>query len=112
MHLPNHENVIVDIAKLRDYCLNPNHPVGKHKAAVFLSALNFTQADAERLQRMVLQAAQSDQGVAGEADEHGQRYQLDFVVVGPKGLVSIRTAWIVLQNETVPRLTTAYVLSR
>lgn len=112
MYLPNHENAIVDITKLRDYCLNPNHPVGKHKAAVFLSALGFTQADAERLQRMVREASQSDQAAVGEADEYGQRYQLDFVVVGPKGLVNIRTAWIVLQNEDVPRLTTAYVLSR
>ena len=112
MYLPNHENAIVDIAKLRDYCLNPNHPVGKHKAAVFLSALGFTQADAERLQRMVREAAQSDQASVGEADEYGQRYQLDFVVVGPKGLVNIRTAWIVLHNEDVPRLTTAYILSR
>ncbi len=112
MYLPNHENAIVDIVKLRDYCLNPNHPVGKHKAAVFFSALGFTQADAERLQRMVREAALSDQASAGEGDEYGQRYQLDFVVVGPKGLVNIRTACIVLQNEDVPRLITAYVLSR
>lgn len=112
MYLPNHENAIADIAKLRDYCLNPNHLVGKHKAAVFLSALGFNQSDAERLQKTVLEAAQSDQAVLGERDDFGQRYQLDFVVVGPKGLVNIRTAWIILQNETVPRLATAYVLTR
>lgn len=30
---------MVDIAKLRDYCLNPLHDEGKHKARVFASAL-------------------------------------------------------------------------
>ena len=49
MKLPNADQAVVDIAKLRDYCLNPLHPVGKHKARVFRSALGFTIDDAERL---------------------------------------------------------------
>jgi len=112
MYLPNHENAVVDIAKLRDYCLNPSHPVGKHKAGVFQSALGFQQTDAERLREMLLEAAHTDQAKSGELDEYGQRYQLDFAVVGPKGLVSIRTAWIILVGDVNPRLTTCYVLSR
>jgi hypothetical protein len=32
MHIPHAENATVDIRKLRDYCLNPEHPEGTHKA--------------------------------------------------------------------------------
>lgn len=31
MKIPNAERAIVDIRKLRDYCLNPEHDVGKHE---------------------------------------------------------------------------------
>ena len=43
--LPNAERAVVDIAKLRDYSLNPTHDVGKHKARVFRSALGLTVDD-------------------------------------------------------------------
>jgi len=39
MLLPNGENAIVDIRKLRDYCLNPDNPRGGNKARVFVAAL-------------------------------------------------------------------------
>ncbi len=31
MKLPNAERAVVDLAKLRHYCLNPTHPRGRHK---------------------------------------------------------------------------------
>ena len=40
MTLPHAEAAVVEVVdprKLRDYCLNPNHPRGKHKARVFRS---------------------------------------------------------------------------
>jgi len=40
MKLPNGEHAIVDIVKLRDYALSQHHPRGRHKARVFLSALD------------------------------------------------------------------------
>ncbi len=49
MRLPNAERAVVDIAKLRDYCLNFEHPRGRHKARVFAAALGLTTADAEML---------------------------------------------------------------
>ena len=30
MVIPNAEHAVVDIRKLRDYCLDPLHPEGKH----------------------------------------------------------------------------------
>ena len=31
----NFDEVIIDIEKIRDYCLNLDHTAGKHKAVVF-----------------------------------------------------------------------------
>src|SRR6266704_4504532 len=74
--------VEVDIAKLRDYCLNDGHPRGRHKARVFRSRLGMTAADAETLRQILLQAVEEreDELTAAEADEYGQRYVLDFRV--------------------------------
>jgi hypothetical protein len=46
MLVPHSENAVVDIRKLRDYCLSPTHDDGKHKARLFLSILKMTAADA------------------------------------------------------------------
>jgi hypothetical protein len=56
MKLPNAANAVVDIAKLRDYCLNPNHPKGKHKARAFLDKLGLERNDAELLRKSILEA--------------------------------------------------------
>lgn len=72
------ERAIVDIAKLRDYCLNPAHPRGRHKARVFASTLGLTQADAEFLCAEVLRAAREANAAPGDGDEYGQRYTVDF----------------------------------
>ena len=57
MLLPNREQAVVDLAKLSDYCLNPDHPRGRHKARVFASALGLTLADAESLRATLLSVA-------------------------------------------------------
>jgi hypothetical protein len=42
--LPNSERAILDIRKIEDYCLNPEHPRGRHKARLFVSAHFTAQA--------------------------------------------------------------------
>jgi hypothetical protein len=46
MELPNGDRAVIPIEKIIGYCLNPNHPKGKHKARVFKSVLNITNDDA------------------------------------------------------------------
>ena len=111
MRLPGAERAVVDLAKLREYCLNPQHPRGRHKARVFTSALNLHQADAEILRSRLLEAARVTEAIVGEADEHGQRYILDFECVNGTRRGLVRSAWIVLKGEDFPRLATCYVLS-
>ena len=78
MNLPGAERAVVDVDKLRDYCLNPMHPRGRHKARVFASVLHVVQADAEWLKRTLLSTSLSHGATVGEADEYGQRYTFDF----------------------------------
>ncbi len=110
MMLPNADSAVVEIAKLRDYCLNLGHQRGRHKARVFASALGLTSADAEWLKEQLLVAARTGVAVPAEADEYGARYVLDFIIRNTQGEATIRSAWIVRTGENFPRLTSCYVL--
>jgi len=57
MKLPQAERAVVDIAKLRDYCLNPLHPRGRHKARIFAGVFALMQTDAEFLREELIRAA-------------------------------------------------------
>jgi len=107
--LPNADAAVADIEKLRDYSLNPEHDEGKHKARVFQSALGFTKTDAARLHEMVLEAAHTEEAVLGKRIAHGQMYVIDFIALGVRGPVPIRTAWIVETDTDFARLVTCYV---
>ena len=110
MKLPNGENAIVDIRKLRDYCLNPDNPRGRHKARVFASGLGLTHEDSEKLRGSLLQAARTEEVTPGEVDIYGQRYTLDVEITTEIGTAWVR--WVILREEEHPRLTTCYVLKR
>lgn len=113
MRLPNGENAIVDIRKLTGYCLNIGDPRGRHKARVFASALGITVANADALRTKLLQIANTtESAVAGENDDYGQRFVVDFEWTTPRGTAPVRSTWIVLSNEDFPRLTSCYVLKR
>jgi hypothetical protein len=64
MKLPGSADAIVELSKLRDYCLDPHHPRGRHKARVFLSAVGLAQTDAELLRAALIQAACEADAVA------------------------------------------------
>ena len=104
--------IVVDVAKLRDYCLSDSHPRGRHKARVFRSRLGLTANDAELLRKALLDAAdgRQEQLQLTNADEYGQRYILDFPMTTAAGSATVRSAWIVLAGQGVLRLTSCYVL--
>jgi hypothetical protein len=109
MKLPNGDRAIVDIDKLRTYCLNPQHPRGRHKARVFAS-FGIREADAEELQAAIVAAAIDAEARLGAANPYGQRYIVDFDFVRRGRTVRIRSTWIVRTGEDLPRLTSCYVL--
>ncbi|HEY0545552.1 MAG TPA: hypothetical protein VGC91_09270 [Pyrinomonadaceae bacterium] len=95
MKLPNADRAEVNIAKLRDYSLNPEHDEGKHKARVFRSALGFTIEDSDKPRRIILERILTGEATQHIATNHGERFVVDFEVDGLKGSVTIRTAWMV-----------------
>lgn len=110
MQVPNADRAVVELSKLRDYCLNPEHPRGRHNARVFQSALGLSIADAESLPETLLLAVRGDNADVGERDVYGQRYTVDVVMSGRSGSTIVRSTWIVRINEDFPRLTSCYVL--
>jgi Domain of unknown function (DUF6883) len=112
MKLPNSDRAVVDIRKIRDYCLNPEHRRGRHKARVFAAALGLTSERSEELRNALVAAARDGEAMATGRDQYGQRFVLDFPMAGPGGGAMIRSRWIVLNSEDFPRLTTCHVLRK
>lgn len=110
MLIPNAEQAIVDIHKLRDYCLNLEHDDGKHKARLFLSILGMVASDAEVLRQILLEVVKTQEAQLGRQDRFGQRYTLDFSITWQNKSATLRSGWIVEQGSTTPRLTTCYPL--
>ncbi len=108
MLVPNAEKAVVDIRKLRDYCLNPEHDEGKHKARLFQAVFGMNANHAEALQTILLDVVKTHEAELGREDIYGQRYTLDFELEwqGKKGWV--RSGWIVEHSSDTPSLTTCY----
>lgn len=109
MKLPNAERAVVDVVKLREYCLSLSHPRGRHKARVFATVLGITADDAEILHAALLSAARTYEATPAESDEYGQRYVLDFPMECFDKSATIRSGWIILSGEDFPRLTSCFV---
>ena len=117
MKLPNAENAVVDIEKLRDYCLNPTHEEGKHKARRFKEKLGLTVEDAERLRAAILDAILKVDAREQKPTQYGRRFVVDFELSWPEqkyitSTALVRTAWIIRNDEDFPRLTTCFTPRR
>lgn len=108
MKLPGGAAAIVDIRQLSEYCLNPEHPRGKHKARVF-ARLGFTEENAVELRIALLRAAATYDVQAGDSDRFGSRYVIEFEIKGPRASGVVKSMWIVRHGETSPRLTSCFV---
>jgi len=64
------------------------------------------------LRERLIEAAAGSGAVLDECDEYGQRYIVDFECESGDRRAMVRSAWIVLTGETMPRLITCFVLSK
>lgn len=110
MKLPGGERAVVDVEKLRTYCLDRSHLRGRHKARVFAAALGFDQRDADDPRESLLAAARENEATEGLSDEYGDRYTIDFDLKRGERSATVRSAWIIRAGEPYPRLTSCYVL--
>ena len=84
MLLPAGEQAVVEDAKLLDYVLNPEHPVGRHHAGLF-----------ERL--------------PGRPSPFGEKFEMRCPVRGPLGPRPVLAVWMREEGQASPRLITYYV---
>lgn len=108
--LPSGDHAILDIRKIEDYCLNPAHPRGRHKARVFRESLGLNRGDASWLSAQLLEAARSSEAVQLGADDWGTQWRIDVGIRRQNKAAVVRTVWIVRTGEPMPRFVTCWVL--
>jgi hypothetical protein len=99
----------LDIKKLREYCLNPNHPVGKHKARVFFAALGVTKKDSSDMKKLILKKMEEAEIQLEYEDEYGKRISsvLELDINEKKAFV--KTIWIIKRKENTAYFVTCYI---
>ena len=107
MPFPNAEHAIVSEEKIRDYLLNPSHPVGGPKAIWFLS-IGYLVDDWRVLAADLRRIALTCEDFVAKPSPYGVKYettgQISVLPHRPGRVVAV---WIVEEN-TPPRLVTAY----
>lgn len=108
MKLPGAEHAIVNDAKIRDYLLSPEHPVGRFKA-VFFGTLGYTRDQWQRLQHDLLELGRSGTAKRRQKSPFGQKYEVRGILEGPSGgRADVVTVWIRLDGQESPRFVTAF----
>ncbi|MEQ1910312.1 MAG: DUF6883 domain-containing protein [Vicinamibacterales bacterium] len=107
MLLPNSDDAVIDRAKLRDYLLSPQHPLGRFKARVF-GALGFSvdrweELESARRTQHLTQEAEPAAVVAG-----GRKFTIRAILIGPNGQSAlVVSVWFIRVGEAMPRFVTA-----
>src|SRR5690606_24964500 len=105
--LPNPNKAIIEPAKIRDYLLSPDHPVGRYKAAYFRS-LGYSKETWQYLEADIRRLATFD-ATRIEVSDYGEKFTVRGTLVAPNGKsASTITVWIVRSGEDFPRFVTAY----
>jgi hypothetical protein len=109
--LPNLDHAVVPLEKLRDYVLNTNHPDGRHKAAVFKSALGIEAEHAGILAEIIRGTLFRARAQEGLKDQFGDRWATYHEIVGLTGRAAIVTAaWIFKKEKAdTPVLVSCYI---
>lgn len=106
--IPNTDQAVIDPAKLRDYLLSLSHPVGRYKAATFLS-MGYSQAGWQLLEADLREQHLSRHAVHAGDNRFGRIYEILGDLTGPSGkIVCIKSIWIILMGQDYPRFVTAY----
>jgi hypothetical protein len=109
MKLPNGESAKVDLEKLVEYCLNPDHPRGGHKAIAFRTVLGLTTEDVEELRDRLLVAAREEDAFSAGDSAFGALFTIDFLMQRHGRHALVRSCWIVETGHGRPRLTSCFI---
>lgn len=108
MRLPDADRALVDDAKIRNYLLSPQHPLGRYKARVFM-AVGYRHEAWQLLREDLRALARTVEVTPVGSDEYGLRYVGVGRLRGPTGrTLPIVTIWLIPSVGEPPRLITAY----
>lgn len=110
MLLPFAERAHTDQSKFLGYCLNTEHPYGKHKARVFHSALGITSDSWSILRDAVLTAVLLNPASYRGRNSYGELYVVEFSMTHSAKTATVRTSWIIHDGDNFPRLTSCYIV--
>lgn len=92
---------------ITNYLLSFSHPLGSLKARWF-NALGYKLEKPNELAESLLSLASADV-VASEKTDYGTKYIIVGDITGPGGrTASVHSIWILPNEDSVPRLVTAY----
>jgi uncharacterized protein DUF6883 len=103
---PNFASAELDPQKITEYAMNPNHPRGRDKYRVIHSVTGLGAGDGALIEEQIREGVRTGTPVTGRSDQFGQRWTVDVPLSGPKGTITVRTAWIVEVGSSRPRLVT------
>jgi len=108
LQIPNADRAVIDPAKLRDYLLSRTHPVGRFKAAFFLS-LGYSAENWARFETDLRSQHLPENAMTDESTRYGQKYLIRATLIGPNGsTAAVVSVWVVRSGEDFPRFVTAY----
>ncbi|WP_433112496.1 WXG100 family type VII secretion target [Micromonospora sp. CA-246542] len=103
---PDFSKAEIDSRKITAYAMNPEHPVGKNKYRVINSATGLGPDDADVIMQQIREGVLAGKPLQGKADDFGQRWSVDLPLTGPDGTITVRTAWILENGASTPRMVT------
>lgn len=89
--------------------MNPDHPVGKHKAKMFRKRLGITKNDSLILRQKIIQALHLSDATEAGTDSYGSRYRCEINIEINNHRETIVTIGIVRTGEVYPSLVTCYL---
>ncbi len=107
MKLPQAECAVVDPAKIRDYLVSTEHPIGRFKARFFRS-LGYSTENWRELEGHLRKVAASCEAVELQGSPYGRKFEIRAKLHGPQRTAQVTTIWIIRSGEDFPRFVTAY----
>lgn len=95
-------------AKIRDYLLGAEHPVGRYKAT-FFRRLSYERGLWRQLGEDLQTVVQAADAMPLEKNRYGQKYLVRAILKGPNGeTAGVHSIWLVPSENAPPHLITAY----
>jgi hypothetical protein len=109
--LPNVEQAVIPVEKLRDYALNMEHPGGRYKANVFKEALGIERRHADVLAELLRSTLPFAPAQPGKRDQYGDYWTTYHRIIGLNGQPAIVTVGWIFKKEQgqAPQLISCYI---